>query len=650
MKLPLDDNLRKEGINDISLIGNDLVILANITKKNERIEKRFEVRILNNSTQEDVIDSLEEKLDKHLGRLPCECVIRFISKPENWNKIVEKLESNNTEDKKENKKKITIKKYTAKGTMPLHESVVINKVPKFVYLDKDKKPHFVDSIERTNDILIPGDTFDTQNPIPFIFESEQEFEEYLERSKSETLDTLFDKFECQNRKYVDTEDHYHTLLTADMIWTWLQDLFAYNHEVVITGDNGSGKNSELLTFKFLAYRTFYTVSASASNYWTKMGNIEECQITIAEDEADDIAKDRDKRNVVKNGYSSGGSVPKVELEGGRKSEDWLVYCFKIFAMEEIPDDKDMKGILDRSFVLRFVAGSPKYNIKNLLKPKVDPKFQPLYDDLIGLRNTMLCWRLSHYNDIIVDVDLNVKNRSAELTSPLIRLFQDSPVALGKILYSLSQFMKERNEIKATSFESILYEVIEELVKTREVELAKDNPIPELVTLGKTTFTNEDIRNLAKSKMDGEDSFDKPNSFLSPMEGIGEVTQQRITSTCKSRFKAKPTFVRLPDPKDPDKEKTHRALIFDKRDLKRVKSNYQGVNEIKIEKPVTPITPITDFRGVADTKIEKIDKNNEGNSTEIDNNIVEKWGSKPPESVTPVTSVINDKLEGKNQDV
>jgi hypothetical protein len=52
MKFTLNDNLREEGVNDISLIGNDLVILANITnKKNERVEKRFEVRIRKNSAQ-----------------------------------------------------------------------------------------------------------------------------------------------------------------------------------------------------------------------------------------------------------------------------------------------------------------------------------------------------------------------------------------------------------------------------------------------------------------------------------------------------------------------------------------------------------------------------------------------------------------------
>jgi hypothetical protein len=81
------------------------------------------------------------------------------------------------------KKKIPIKKYSQNGLGRLHESVIIDTTSKFVYLDKDQKPHFVNEIERANDILIPGDTIDTQNPIPFIFESENDFQQYLEEAK-----------------------------------------------------------------------------------------------------------------------------------------------------------------------------------------------------------------------------------------------------------------------------------------------------------------------------------------------------------------------------------------------------------------------------------------------------------------------------------
>jgi hypothetical protein len=537
-------------------------------------------------------------------------------------------------EKKPIKRKISVKKYTAKGTKPLHECVVTGQDPKFVYLDKNRKPQFIDSIERTNDILIPADTFDTQNPIPFIFESKEKFEEYLERAKKETLDSLFCRVETINRKYVDVEDHYHVLIAADIIWTWLQDKFGYTHYIIIIGDNGSGKNSQLLTFKFLGYRVFYNVSATAPNYFTRMGNVEEGQITTAEDEAEDIARDDEKRNLIKNGYASGGSIPKIELEGGRKSDDWLVYSQKWFAMEELPTIKEVKGILDRSFVLRFIAGNPQYNIKDVLNAAGEPKFKPLYDELMDTRNILFCWRLLHHDDVIPDVNLNVRNRSAELTKPLIRLFQNSPIALEKILDSLSTFMTERKEAKATTFESKLYKVIDDLIEQNN----------------DTTVKNTDLKNSCKESMDGEDIIDKPGAFWSPLEGIGTVTQTRITSTCKSRFKAKTKLVRSED-------KVYRALTFDKKTLSRVKSNYEVPDKIQIEKSVTLVTDVTLPRGtlphystIMSRKIaaisavlsENCDKNNE-NYIKIACHNTDNSSDTLPESVTSVTSVTNENL-------
>jgi hypothetical protein len=574
-------------------------------------------------------------------------------KDKDLEKIIKTFGSNDSKskDKKQFKRPIAIKKYTAKGTIPLHESVVINKVSKFVYLDKDQKPQFVNNIERVNDILIPGDTFDTNNPIPFIFESEEEFKKCLDKARSQDLDSLFVHVETINRKYVDMEPHYHVLLTADMIWTWLQDRFGYNHEIIITGDNSSGKNSQLFVFKYIAYRAFYTVSASAPNYYTKMGNIEEGQITIAEDEAEDIARDKDKRNIIKNGYSSGGSVPKVELEGGRKSDDWLVYCHKWFAMEELPNDWGMKGILDRSFVLRFVAGDPQYNIKDVLNSADDPKFKPLYDELIETRKIFFCWRLLHHNDPILDVKLNVKNRSSELTKPLIRLFQNSPIALERILDSLSKFMTERNETKAASFDSMLYKVIEDLMEERRKELEQNDPIPDLITLGKMTFTNSAIKNMCKDKMDGMEHPEKPGAFWSPLEGVGTVTQTRITSTCKSRFKAHPTQVRLSDG-------PCRVIEFDEKSFKKVKSNYDTVDKIKIDSVslvsdvsltgrTDPLNSSTLYRKITSNTptFNDFSNNNDEKTIDITSGNSDNSSLDPPQSDTTVTSDTKEKERG-----
>jgi len=478
------------------------------------------------------------------------------------------------------KKKIAIKKYSENGKGPLHECVVIGEAPKFVTLDENNKPKLIDNFERSNDILIPADTIDTQNPIPFIFDSEEELAKCLEDASKWSLDSIFSKVETINRKYVDIEDHYHVLLTADIIWTWLQDKFGYTHLNIFTGDNGSGKNSQLLVFRYLGYRVFYVVSASAPNYYTKMGNIEEGQITIAEDEVGDIAKDREKRNVFASGYCSGGSVPKVELEGGRKSEDWLTYSQKWITMEELlTTHTDMKSILDRSFVFRFVAGDPQYNIKDVIRSVGDPKFKPLYDELMKTRKLLFCWRLLHYEDVILDVKLNVKNRSAELTKPLIRLFQNSPIALERILGSLSKFLVEKSDIKKNSFESKLYEVIKFLKNERKERLDSRAATDDEITLGELTFTNPALMNMAKEIMDCVEG-DKTGLYWSSLIGCS-VSQTKITSVAKSKFKAESLSIKLHD--DYGSPKTFRCLKFEEKYLKRIESSYDIPDKIEILK-------------------------------------------------------------------
>jgi hypothetical protein len=538
---------------------------------------------------------------------------------DNYQKMVDLLDGDDTQEKykeqfayggndkakkgydEPRKKPIRIKKYNQNGIGILFESVIIGGKSKFVFLDKDKKLQFVDEIPRVNDILIPDDTIDTQNPIPFVFESKEDLEQCLEQAKKETLESIFSKVEFINKKYVDVEDHYHVLFTASMIWTWLQDKFGYTHYIIIVGDNGSGKNSELLVFRYLGYRVFYVVSASAANYYTKMGNIEEGQITIAEDEADDIAKNREKRNVWKSGYCSGGTVPKVELEGGRKSEDWLTYGQKWAVMEELPLHREMKGILDRSFIFKFVAGDPQYNIKDVIKSAGDPKFKPLYEELIKTRKIMFCWRLLHHDDAILDVDLNVKNRTAELTKPLIKLFQNSPIALEKIMDSLSKFMFERNEIKKNSFESKLFEVIKFLQDERKERLDSGVATDDEKSLGELTFTNPAILNMAKEIMECTET-EKPNIFWSSDVGT-TVSQTKITSVAKSKFKAETCAKKIDG-------KTVRCLKFNKKFLDRIKSTYEMPDKIGIltdAEKVTLVTPVTLYTGIQAPVTDIVDK-------------------------------------------
>jgi hypothetical protein len=433
-----------------------------------------------------------------------------------------------------------IHKYTANGDKPLHESVLFTDTgqPAFVYLDtNDGKPKLVNYIERPDKILYPADNLDSQNPLPYKFASLQELEIYLELAKRETLDTLYQTVKSNLRHYVNVDDHYLVVMASDIILSYFQDKFPTMHYDIFVGDNGSGKNSAQLTISRLGYRVYYLVSASAPNYFTAYGNVEEGQVTIAEDEVGDIDKDYQKQKILKSGYASGGTVPKTDFPNGKRSQGlYNVYGIKWLAMEELPDSKKTRGIFDRSFIFNFIVGHVDYNIKDVIKNAGDPKFKPLYDELVHVHKLLFAFRLIHYNDVVPDIQINLENRNAELTKPSLRLFSsrgDAPVAVEEIRLALSKFIVEKNALKSNSIESKLCIAIIGLIRERN-----ENPnSQDYEDLEDSAFTNEQIWGICKLVMDGTDIFGRSESFYST--DYGKVTHKKISSLIQSKFKAVP---------------------------------------------------------------------------------------------------------------
>ena len=290
----------------------------------------------------DTVDTLVKRL-KHSG--VSDTHIQLIEDVLNNNyeivlEVGQEDQVNNIDENANRPKRVKIRKYTGNGTLPLHESVVFKDgQTAFISLDENGQPKYEIEMNRPGTILLPADNLDSQNPLPYIFESPDELNQYLERARNETFDSLYLKTKLIYRKYVNIEDHLLSILSADTIYSYFQDKFPTLHYNIFVGDNGSGKNSALLVYRHLGYRVFYVVSASAPNYFTFLGEIEECQGTIAEDEAEDIGYDKEKQKILKTGYASGGSVPKVDLTFGRTQGSYLTYCMKWLAMEELPDYK-----------------------------------------------------------------------------------------------------------------------------------------------------------------------------------------------------------------------------------------------------------------------------------------------------------------------
>ena len=316
---------------------------------------------------------------------------------------------------------------------------------------------------------------------------------------------------------------------------------------------------------------------------------------------------KEKRNLLKSGYCSGASIPKVETEGGRSQDNWLVYCHKWLAMEELKEDKYTKGILHRSFKLKMLAGDVDYNIKDVIRFADDPQYKILQDEIFDLRKRLFCYRLLHHKDPIPFVELNVKGRTAELTNPLIRLFQNSPVALEKILDSLSMFTQERNESNVNSFESKLHQSIESLLNERMLEPPTNDSV-----LKTYEFTNQAIKDKLIEITEAQPDPEKNNMYYSPE--IGAFSQTKITNILKSKFKVESTRAYI-------NGKTVRCVEFKKEYLDRIKATYNIPKKIEIIKP-RPKTKSSDGTDGTDGNTGYRANPEEGSTTENKENDIE----------------------------
>ena len=520
-----------------------------------------------------------------------------------------KTKTDDQEPTDKQKRKRPINKFSGNGRLELHESVVIGVEPQFVTVKNEKEFKFKNSLENGPETLVPNGTIYTASPLSYVFKNEEKFQKYLTLAKGETLDSLMIEVDTIIRKYLNVEEHYYTLIAADIIFSFFQDKFPYTHYLIFLGDNGSGKNSALLVFKYLGYRVFYVVSASAANYFTVLGSREEGQVCTAEDEVEDIGEkhNQEKRNLLKSGYCKGASVPKTELEGGRSQENWLVYCHKWLAMEELKEDKYTKGIIHRSFKLNMVAGDVPYNIKDVTETAGDPIYDELQKELNDLRNKLFCFRLLHFKDRILNVELNVKGRTAELAKPLIRLFQDSPIALQKILNSLSMFIQERNESNTNSFEAKLYQSIESLINDRMTRTL--NPTEQDTILGPYLFTNQSIKEKLIEVSEATEDSEKKGMYYSPE--IGGFSESKIKTILKSKFKVDRTRVYI-------NGKTVRCVKFKEEYLNRIKATYSIPKKIMIVKPKSE-SKSSDATDATDAKYEYKGDLEENSTTEnLDN--------------------------------
>src|SRR6187200_1424952 len=161
------------------------------------------------------------------------------------------------------------------------------------------------------------------------------------------------------------------------------------------------------------------------------------------------------------GYSPTGKTSKIN-DYSRAPEFFYTYCFKIIISERMPNLRDAKGVVDRSFSFTTYKGRPRYDIKVTLIHQRNPARLARLAALHDFRKLMLIYRLIHFEDAISDIDIGLEGREKELTKPIIQLFYGSN-AQQEVESTLQYFLKLKSEKKEITLEPILYPIVLNLV-------------------------------------------------------------------------------------------------------------------------------------------------------------------------------------------
>ncbi|MGB7954345.1 MAG: hypothetical protein WCF23_10210 [Candidatus Nitrosopolaris sp.] len=222
--------------------------------------------------------------------------------------------------------------------------------------------------------------------------------------------------------------------------------------------------------------------------------------------------------------------------------------------ERMPNLRNARGVLHRSFSFTTYKGRPKYDIKETLEPQGNPARQERLDALNDFRKLMLIYRLLHLKDSIVDINVGVEGRGKELSKPVVQSFYGTK-AQEEVETTLQAFLNLRTEKKEITLEPILHPIVTKLVSEngneiyvkqiwgairRTIEGYSDEKRPhEYQTLEYGTLYNNTVSNILEHTFGGRPKHkEHGNVFLFDPEELARVGRSyNITTKIQTKTRA-----------------------------------------------------------------------------------------------------------------
>ena len=286
------------------------------------------------------------------------------------------------------------------------ESVIINEKPAFLIIDTGKFS-VKDRISTPTGPVRPLKKGEAgYMPYEFTLEEIEKLNEY-KISLKEILEETYEIVKI----YLAVSEKDRILVTGDLVMTYCQEWISTVHYPYFVGEYGSGKTTAISLCGIIGYRCLVTGSMTYAGIYNTLGNDEEGAGTIAEDEAQNMGKD--KINLYKDSYSKGKTVPRVRGANFTHVSYFKAFCCKWFAGTGTPNDN---GLYERFAVVHMLGGKPEKNIKDVYSS------EELRQPLQILRKKLLCWKMQNIKKGFIKIESGLEGRDRELWNDFLSLF------------------------------------------------------------------------------------------------------------------------------------------------------------------------------------------------------------------------------------
>jgi hypothetical protein len=466
----------------------------------------------------------------------------------------------NKENKKDLKEEI-VYKYSNKTKGHLRESVIISGLPYFIRYGQnvEKNKDYVlcePKIEEGIKTLRPP--YEVECPfIPYEFKTAEVPNQYLQRAKQETVDSIYQKIKSMVMKLNDIDEKTKNLFSANILSSYFQDRFSTVHYLIVVGANGTGKSAFGNTFECLGYRAVNITNATESFWFRIFGTNEPGQVTIIAEEVDKMDESSQIMGILKEGYQPKAKIPRMNTDNS-KMDFFYPFGIKIMIGEKSPNEDTARGLLDRSFKIKSYKGYPDYDIKEIMNPQGNIERQQLFDEMMDLRKLLLMFRLVHFKDPYKEIDIGLDGRDRELCKPMIQLFYTlgaSEETLRELEATLQHFLDIKNKRKGQTLEAVIYPTI--------VNFVSQN--------GQSVSSTE-LWRLITDSIEGE--RDDKNSNLFYSSDYGKIFRNSLTRMICDKFGA-----------EIDHRRDGNNIIFDLGYLTKTEKIYQSGNMRTRPRPV-----------------------------------------------------------------